>query len=512
VNESSSSLRKSDLPGAASPIAPKAPKPMGEFLVPLIVGCALFMETLDSNIITTALPVMARSLHESPITLNLAITSYLLSLAVFIPVSGWVADRYGARKVFRTAIILFTCGSILCGLSHSLLQLIVSRVLQGFGGAMMVPVGRLVVLRTVEKSDLVQAMSYLTVPAMLGPVLGPLVGGFIVTYYSWRWIFFLNVPICLLGIVLVTLLVPDISQQDASPFDYAGFLLTGLGLAAVVAGLETVGRGMFPNSIVIAVMFAGATCLTGYWFHCKRFARPIIDLKLLKIQTFSTSTIGGGLFRAGFGALPFLLAMQLQLAFGISPFFAGLLTFFSAAGAFLMKFTVHRMVRSFGFRNLLIYNSILTAATVLLCALFRPTTPHVVIALVLLLGGFFRGLQFTTLGALAYADVPPRILSSASSLAGMAQQLFMSLGVTVGALVLHVCLAVHGRQQVTPHDFVIAFTVIAAVSQLSLIYFVRMDRDAGQEVSGYRSSASRRKQYEEVEAAVGRMAVSTRRS
>src|SRR3984957_15195973 len=265
-------------------------------LAPLIVGCALFMEMLDATVISTALPVIAHSMHEDPIRLNLAITSYLLSLAVFIPISGWMADRFGARTVFRTAIIIFTFGSVLCGISHSLPQLIAARIAQGFGGAMMVPVGRLIVLKTVKKSELVTAMSYLTVPAILGPVLGPPLGGFIVTYYSWRWIFFINVPIGILGFFLVTVLIENIREEEVFPLDLLGFALTGVGLASLVLGFEMVGRGMLPVAVVIAILAADVLCSMLYVLHTRRTKYPIIDLKLININTFAMSTLGGGLF------------------------------------------------------------------------------------------------------------------------------------------------------------------------------------------------------------------------
>ncbi|MGH7881115.1 MAG: MFS transporter, partial [Candidatus Binataceae bacterium] len=270
-------------------------------VVPTIVGCALFMQTLDSTVIATALPVIARSMGQNPIRLNLAITSYLLSLAVFIPISGWAADRFGARTVFRLAIALFTLGSILCGLSSTLTELVLARVVQGFGGAMMVPVGRLVVLRIVPKSRLVEAMSWLTIPAVLGPVFGPPVGGFIVTYSSWRWIFFMNVPIAILGVILVTLYIPDIRQEETIPLDFRGFVLTGLGLAGLVFGFETLGRAMLPASVVLTVMTTGVVCTVLYLWHSRRVANPIVDLTLMRIPTFAASVLGGGFARMGIG-------------------------------------------------------------------------------------------------------------------------------------------------------------------------------------------------------------------
>ncbi len=454
-------------------------------MVPLIVGCALFMQTLDSTVIATALPMIARSMHEDPIKLNLAITSYLLSLAVFIPLSGWVADRFGSRTVFRAAIVIFTIGSVFCGLSRSLPELVAARILQGFGGAMLMPVGRLLVLRSVPKSGLVQAMSYLTVPAVLGPVVGPPVGGFIVTYYSWRWIFFINVPIGLLGVLLVTRFIQNIREEDVSPLDLRGFVLTGLGLAGVVFGFEALGRGVLPVSIVMTVMAGGGLCMGLYLLHARRTSYPIVDLGLMRIPTFAAATAGGGFFRMGIGALPFLLAMLLQLVFGLSPFASGLLTFASAAGALTMKITAPPIIRRFGFRSVLIGNGAISAFIMMSYALFRPSTPHFMIILALLAGGFFRSLQFTALGTLAYADVPMASMSNASSLASMAQQLFLSLGVGFAALLLHLSLGGRAVGTLSAHDFTAAFVVTGVLALLSALLFVPLERYAGAEVSGH---------------------------
>ena len=458
-----------------------------EFLAPMIVGCALFMEMLDSTVISTALPVMAKSLGEDPIKLNLAITSYLLSLAVFIPISGWMADRYGARTVFRAAIVIFTIGSVLCGVSQSLPQLVAARVLQGFGGAMMVPVGRLIVLKTVAKSELVTAMSYLTVPAVLGPVVGPPIGGFIVTYYSWRWIFFINVPIGLIGITLVTWYIPDIRENKVFPLDWRGFLLTGLGLAGMVSSFEAVGRGVVPAGVIMCVMAGGGICMALYILHAQRIEYPIIDLGLMKLPTFAAATLGGGLFRMGIGALPFLLAMLLQLVFGLTPFASGLLTFASAAGAMLMKAAAPPIIRRLGFRSVLIGNGLLSAFIMMSYALFRATTAHFVIILALLTGGFFRSLQFTALGSLAYADVSTSSMSSANTLASMAQQLFLSLGVAIGAMLLHISLGGRGPGQLSVYDFTPAFVVMGVLALMSSVLFIPLDYHAGDEVSGRRA-------------------------
>ncbi len=457
-------------------------------LAPLIVGCALFMEMLDSTVISTALPAIAHSLHQDPIRLNLAITSYMLSLAVFVPISGWMADRFGARTIFRAAILIFTLGSILCGLSGSLLGIVLSRILQGFGGAMMVPVGRLIVLRTVAKPDLVTAMSYLTVPAVLGPVVGPPVGGFIVTYWSWRWIFFINVPIGAIGIVLVSRFIENLRQQETPPLDLRGFVFTGVGLAGLVFGFETIGRGIIPAWLTLTMTAAGVLCTAAYIRHAHRVSFPIVNLELMKISTFAISTVGGGLFRIGIGALPFLLPMLLQLVFGLSPFASGLLTFTSACGALLMKPTAGPILRRYGFRRVLLGNGFACALILASYALFQSSTPYAIIIAALFVGGFLRSLQFTALGTLTYADVTTDLMSSASTLSSMAQQFFMSLGVTIAALVLHLSLWLHGSRTLSVLDFTPAFLITGILAFLSVLMYLPLEHRAGELVSGRRSS------------------------
>jgi len=462
-------------------------RPALRFLVPLIVACALFMENLDSTVIATALPQIAASLGEDPLRLNLAITAYLLSLAVFIPLSGWVADRYGARRVFRAAIVIFTVGSACCGLANSLPELVAARILQGLGGAMMVPVGRLVMLRAVPKSELVRAMSYLTVPALVGPVLGPPLGGLIVTYSSWRWIFFINLPIGLLGIVLATLFIEDVRETAMWPLDVRGFLLAGLGLSGLMFGFETAGRGVLPGSLVAVLLAVGALALALYVLHARVNAAPIIDLRLLSIPTFAGAIIGGSIFRIGIGALPFLLPLMLQLGFGLSPFASGLLTFASAAGALTMKFTAAPIIRALGFRVVLIGNAVISSLFMAGYSLFQATTPHWLIFIALLAGGFFRSLQFTSINTLAFADVPAGLMSRATSFQSMAQQLSMSIGVGTGALLLHVALLMHDRSVLAAGDFAAAFLAVTLISLASLFFFVPLAPQAGAEVSGHRA-------------------------
>ncbi|WP_028081078.1 MFS transporter [Solimonas soli] len=454
-------------------------------LVPLIIACALFMENLDSTIIATALPQIARALGEDPLHLSLAITAYLLSLAVFIPLSGWIADRYGAKRVFRYAILLFTLGSALCGLSQSMLGLVVARVLQGLGGAMMVPVGRLVLLRNTPKAELVAAMSWLTIPALLGPILGPPVGGFIVTYASWRWIFFINLPIGLIGFWLVTRYIDEIPGRRGAPLDWRGWLLLGSGLALLVSGFEQLGKHIASNVAVTAMLLLGAALLGAYVLYARGGRGRILDLGLLRIPSFRTSVGGGTVYRASIGAYTLLMPLMLQLGFGFSAAASGTTTFVSAIGAVAMKTAAPRIVRRFGFRPLLIGDALLSAAFVVGIGLFTATTPRALMLGWLLAYGFFRSLQFTCINTLGFADVPETRMSQATSFSSTAQQLALSLGVGLGSQLLNSSLALRGGLVLETIDFRHAFFGVALVCAASALSFRRLHADAGSAVSGH---------------------------
>jgi len=472
-----------DLAGAiAAPVA--APGQRTGPLLPMIIGTALFMQTLDSTVISNALPTMAKALNESPVTLNLAITAYLLAAAAFLPISAWIADRFGAKHVFRAAIIGFALSSLLCGLSQNLPELIAARMLQGVAGAMMMPVGRLVLLRSVPKSELVQALSYLTMPAMLGPILGPPVGGFIVTFWSWRWIFFINVPMGILGLVLTTLFIPDIREAAKERLDVKGFILTALSLAGLVYGFNNLGRTLLPFPVVGGMILCGFLAAGLYVFHAKRTPHAILDLSLLKIRTFRASTVGGLFSRLIIGASPFLLALLLQLGFGLSAFEAGLLTFTSAIGAFMMKTTASPIIQFFGFRKVLVGNALIVAATSACYALFRADTPHWLLIATLLTGGFFRSLQFTALNAIGYADITPDHMSRASSLASMFQQLAQSLGIAFAAVFLHYMLIWRHETTLTPDAIAPAFVVVSVLSLAALFFYIPLSAEDGAEVAG----------------------------
>ena len=453
-------------------------------LIPLIVACALFMENLDSTAISTALPAIAASLGESPLKLSLAITAYLFSLAVFIPISGWVADRFGARRVFRLAIVVFMLGSVLCSFAGSLFGFVLARMLQGMGGAMMVPVGRLVLLRTVAKADLVNAMAWLTVPALIGPVMGPPLGGFITTYLNWRWIFWINLPIGVLGVILVTRFIPDLREEHSPPLDLLGFLLSAVGLLGLVFGFETIGRGLVPWSTTLLLLAVGITSVGLYVLHASRTLYPVIDLALLGIPTFRASVLGGLLFRLAIGATPFLLPLMLQAGFGLTAFNSGLLTFAAAAGAMLMKLTAGPILKLFGFKRVLMVNAVIGAVFIAAIGLFTPATPHVLILAVLLAGGFFRSLQFTSINTLGYADIERAQMSRATSFASMMQQLSLSIGVGTGALLLHLTVSARGGEHLAAGDFAPAFFTVALIAALSALVYLPLPADAGAEVSG----------------------------
>jgi EmrB/QacA subfamily drug resistance transporter len=452
-------------------------------LVPIIVACALFMENLDATVLATSLPAIAHDMGEDPIALKLALTSYLLSLAVFVPASGWMADRYGAKRIFRVALVIFMLGSIFCGLSSTLTDFVVARIIQGLGGAMMVPVGRLVVLRSVPKSELVAALAWFTIPAIVGPIAGPPLGGFITTYFSWRWIFYINIPIGLLGIVLVTRYIEDIREQSPPPLDIVGLLLLGTGLSGLVFGLAALGQGLVPFWAALSMLGTGVFVCWLYARHAVRTPHPLLDLNLMQIGTFRASIIGGTLFRLGAGATPFLLPLLFQLGFGLTAFASGMLTFVAAIGAFLMKFSAPPILNRFGFRTVLVVNGLLSSVFICVLALFTTATPHAVIIGVLLVGGFFRSLQFSAVNTLIYADIPPPLMSQATSFASAAHQLSLSFGVAVAALTLEAQQTLRGSSDIVVNDFVTAFLVVGVIAAASTVVFGRMPRDAGAELT-----------------------------
>jgi EmrB/QacA subfamily drug resistance transporter len=457
---------------------------LNDRVVPLIVAVSLFMENMDSTVIATSLPAIAKAIGTNPLALKLAVTSYLLSLAICIPASGWTADRFGARNVFRIAIGVFILGSIGCAASHSLEQFVFARIVQGMGGAMMTPVGRLIMLRSIDKQQLLNAMSLLTMPALIGPICGPPLGGFITTYASWHWIFLINVPIGLLGIVMASRFIPNVRIEHREPFDFVGFILSGLGIGGLAFGLSVMGLDFLPVSIVATLIAVGTVSAVAYVIHARRIPAPILDLNLLKLPTFRASIFGGFMFRLGIGALPFLLPLLLQIGFDLSPFQSGLITFTGALGSMFMKAAVTRVLKRFGYRNVLIYNSLLSAAFLAACASFVPGMPFAAMIAILLSGGFFRSLQFTSINTIAYAELEPLKMSRATALVAAAQQLSLSTGVAIGALVVEITLRLKGSTAMSAADFPPAFLVIGALSASAALVFWQLPANAGEELSG----------------------------
>jgi EmrB/QacA subfamily drug resistance transporter len=457
-------------------------------IVPLIVATALFMENMDSTVISTSLPAIARALGTSPLALKLAVTSYLLSLAIFIPASGWTADRFGTRNVFRTAIGVFVLGSIGCAASHSLEQFVLARIVQGVGGAMMTPVGRLILVRSIDKHLLVNAMSLVTIPALIGPICGPPLGGFITTFASWHWIFLINVPIGLVGFALVSRFIPNVYAEQQDPFDVPGFILSGLAIAGLAFGLSALGLEFLPTKIVVALIAAGAVSAVAYVIHARRTPAPILDLSLLRLPTFRASIFGGFLFRLGIGALPFLLPLLLQVGFKLTPFQSGLITFTAALGAMFMKAAVASVLRRFGYRNVLVYNALISSAFLAACATFVQGMPFAAMVAILLSGGFFRSLQFTSINTIAYAEIAPAKMSRATSMVAAAQQLSLSTGVAVGALVVEFMLRLRQSTTIGINDFPPAFLFVSLLSASAVLIFARLPRDAGAELSGRKSA------------------------
>ena len=452
-------------------------------IVPLIIAVALFMENMDSTVIATSLPAIAADIGTNPLALKLAVTSYLFSLAVFIPASGWTADRFGARTVFRAAIAVFTIGSIGCAMSGSLLDFVIARIVQGMGGAMMTPVGRVVLVRTIAKRDLLNAMAWVTMPALIGPVIGPPVGGFITTYASWHWIFIINVPIGIIGILLATRFIPEVRAEKHEPFDTVGMVLAGLGIAGVAFGFSVLGLNFLPWTVVASLIGGGVIFFSAYLVHARRTPYPALDLALFRIPTFRASVVGGFVFRVGIGALPFLLPLLLQVGFGMTPFQSGLITFVSAVGAMSMKMAAAPLLRRLGFRTVLVANAIISAAFLGACAAFTRNTPVWVMLMLLLVGGFFRSLQFTSINTLAYADVEQARVSRATALVSVMQQLAISTGVAFGALAVELTLHVRAQPNLTAADFPPAFIAVAVISAASIFMFARLSPDAGAELA-----------------------------
>ena len=450
--------------------------------VALLVAGAFFMENLDGTIIATAAPRMAGSLGVRPVDLNVVITAYLLTLSVFIPVSGWLADRFGARVVFGTAIAVFTVASGLCAISTSLGELTAVRVLQGVGGAMMVPVGRLVVLRKTTPGELIDAFAYLTWPALAAPVIAPALGGLLTTYASWRWIFVINLPLGVAALLLTARIVPNQPPVERTPMDWQGFALTGLGLAALVTSLEFVAARRIDW---LDVGTTGAVALVTIALavrHLRRAVHPLVQLAALRIPTFRVTAVGGSFFRLAVGAVPFLLPLLFQDAFGWSPLKAGVLVVAVFVGNLGIKPFTGPLLRRFGFRTVLVHAALWSAVTIALCGLVTAHTPLAVTALLLFASGVFRSIGFTAYNTISFVDVASDAIGDANTLTTTVQQLTMGLGVVAGALALRAGGPIAKLLGVTAGAraaFAMAFCLIAIVALLAVVESALLPRDAG---------------------------------
>lgn len=450
-------------------------------IVPFLVACTIGMEMIDSTVISTALPAIAKDFGVAPLTLSIAVTTYMLSLAIFIPISGWVADKFGARRVFQVAILVFLVGSIACALSHTLPDFVAARALQGLGGSMMTPVGRLVLVRTVPKERMVDAMALVAMPALVGPLIGPPLGGFIVTHFTWRWIFLINVPLGVVGLVLGALLIPRDEKSVADRFDSLGFMLTAVGFSMVMFGLETAGRGFLPAYVSVVLVGGGALFLGLYLRHARRTEHPVLDLALIAIPTFRKTVLGGFLSRVGIGSLAVLAPLMLQIAYGFSPLEAGIIAVSAALGAMGAKPAVPHIIRTWGFRKTLVRFSFITGLSIVPLGLTRPDLVPLATVVVLVATGVTRSVLFTTMQTLTYADVPPPQMSQATSFASMIQQLSLATGVAVGSLIVHILsrMGFEHAGHAAPAAFAIAFVIIGMMSASSVFSFASLPANAG---------------------------------
>jgi EmrB/QacA subfamily drug resistance transporter len=458
--------------------------PRLRLIIPLVVAFAFLMEQLDQTIITTAIPDMARGLGTTALRMNLAVTTYVLTLAMFIPVSGWFADRFGARRVFVAALLIFTAGSSLCGLANSFAMLVATRALQGFGGAMMTPVGRLILLRSFPRNQFFTAMIYMSMPAMIGPVIGPLLGGILTTYASWRWIFYINIPFGCLGIVLALRFVEEIRGDRQMKFDFPGFVMVALGLGLLQYGIENIGRPTIPATAIAGVLIAALLFLLTFLRHARRVPAPAVDLTLFRLRTFRIGTLAGGLARIGMNGVPYLLPLMLQVGFGLSPVASGSLTFVTSFGALLIRPISKPLLRWLGFDRLLFWSALFGAAMVAGFALIGPHTPYWFIAGYIALYGLARSVQFMTSNTLSYAEMPSEKLSRATSLGGVLQQLTVSFGVSFGAMLLG--LLTSSGQPLSPARFHEVFLLMGVIPLLSLPGFLQLRPEDGMVASGHR--------------------------
>lgn len=459
--------------------------PVTKTYLPWVVATALFMEQLDSTVVNTAIPSMAASLHVTPLSLKAVVTSYILSLAVCIPISGWMADRFGTRRVFSCAIGIFALASILCGLSVNSPMLVAARLLQGVGAAMMMPVGRITIIRTFPKAELLAAMNFVIIPALIGPLLGPTVGGLIVHWMSWREIFFVNVPVALVALFLAHRYMPDYYGEKSRPLDLIGLVLFGTGIALLSWLLEVFGEHKLDPTSAAVLLFISISLLAAYVWHGGQVAFPLLKLSLFKVRTFRVSVLGGFITRLGVGGLPFLLPLLYQLGLGLPAWQSGLLMMPSAAAAMGMKFLSARVLSRFGYRQVLTVNTLLIGVTISLYSQVNIGTPLYVIVLISLFLGFFNSLQFSSMNTIAYADVNGPDSSMASTIASSLQQLSMSFGLACGSLITGWFLGdvPQSDRLMLTNALHHAFLTLAVLTVLSSFMFWTLRRNDGESIS-----------------------------
>lgn len=458
--------------------------------ISLVVAIAFFMQGLDTTAVNTAIPSMAASFSTSVLRLNLGITSYLISLAVFIPISGWIADRYGTKKVFCGAVILFVIASALCGLSQDLTQFVIHRIIQGLGGAMMTPVGRLAVLKTASKENLVMAIAYITWPALIAPILGPMLGGYFATYLSWHWIFFMNIPVGLICVLLAWKHIPEEKEKSTvkTPFDFIGFVLSGFGFAGFMIAVELLSNRhisyLYPIVLaVVSVMFIAFNVR-----YSRHISNPLINYAVLKLPTFRVTIFSGSLARMVIGVAPYLIPLMFQTGFGFSPFKSGLLFLATMAGNLMMKPVTVWVMRHYNFRSVLLINGFLVALFSFFTSWLLPDTSVILIVTVMFFSGMFRSMQFSAITTLAFADVPQTSITTANTLYSTVQQMSTGLGIAMGGVLLHFSNILHGSTpDFTIADFHLSFVFVAILGLLSLIGFTRLDITAGDAVRGRRA-------------------------
>ena len=473
----------------------EAPKnPWAARMAIVAVASALFMQSIDSTALSTALPTLARAFATNPIHLKLCLTAYIMALAVFVPASAWMADRYGARRVFMGAMMVFLLGSVLCALSHSLLELVGARILQGAGGAMMTPVGRIIVVGSHPREQLVKAMIWMTTPAMLGPILGPPLSGFILSIADWPWIFYINVPVGVLGMAAVLRFVPRIRQPHPGRFDSLGFALAATAISAAMIGAESLGVDLFPVWVDWSAWILAVAAGTGYVAYARGKEKPVLDLRLLKVATYRVNQTGGSLIRMTLGAMPFLLPLLLQGGLGWTPLQAGGLTMASALGSMSARVGTQTVLQKYGFKHTLMFTAVACGIAVGATGWFRASTPIAVMAVALALGGFLRSNHLTSVATLAFADIPDHQVSQASSFTSVVQQMSQALGITLGGLMLHTAQVMNGPgvRPLDPKNFILPFAAVGLCGMLAALTYSPLPRNAGANLQGREGVKGRR--------------------